>query len=621
MNRIYTRYASLKHNGKKLLLLTGLTAGFSTTIFAQTKIGDNPATPRDPSAMLEVSSTNTPFRGFLMPRLTTAQRDAMTAPAKGLMIFNTTTNQLEVNTGTTATPAWSSPSGPLANAWLLGGNAGINAATSFLGTTDAQPLVFRTNNTEYMRLNANGTLGVGTTLSNSKLSIVTSAGNGLMVQAPAIALASIPFTVHTTPGSDNSGVAIRINSLQTGAVGNLDMGVLPGQAGSLQMYQQPGNTPGPIALNALSGGNVGIGTVTPAQKLDVAGTARISGSDGTPTTITGRDADGDIGNVTLGAGLSLSGGVLNTTAAAGWRLAGNTATDPSTNFIGTTDAQPVVLRTNNLEQMRVTSAGNIGIGSSNPNAKLTVVAPSGNGMVVQAPAIALSSIPFVVQTTAASNNSGVAMRINSLQTGSVGNLDMGVLTGQIGSLQMYKQPGNAPGDLVLNAIAGGNVGIGTTAPTALLSVNGTANNTTGVWGIFSDDRIKEIDAEFTDGLETVLKIRPVKFHYTEKAPFPSTEQQIGIVAQEIEAIAPYMVNKVKVGSYNDLRQYNAQALPYLLVNAIQELKKELDSVRTENEKLRAELAGMSNRKPAEDDTAGLLARIKKLEEALGVASR
>ncbi|NBV51526.1 hypothetical protein EBR78_09975, partial [bacterium] len=48
------------------------------------------------SAMLEVSSTN---KGFLPPRMTTAQRNAITSPATGLLIFNTTTSQIEMYNG------------------------------------------------------------------------------------------------------------------------------------------------------------------------------------------------------------------------------------------------------------------------------------------------------------------------------------------------------------------------------------------------------------------------------------------------------------------------------------------------------------------------------------------
>jgi uncharacterized protein (TIGR02145 family) len=49
------------------------------------------------SSVLELSSTS---KGFLPPRLTTAQRDAIATPAVGLMIFNTTKNCLEWYNGT-----------------------------------------------------------------------------------------------------------------------------------------------------------------------------------------------------------------------------------------------------------------------------------------------------------------------------------------------------------------------------------------------------------------------------------------------------------------------------------------------------------------------------------------
>lgn len=45
-----------------------------------------------------------------------------------------------------------------------------------------------------------------------------------------------------------------------------------------------------------------------------------------------------------------------------WSLTGNAGTNPSTNFIGTTDAKPFIIRTNNTERLRVTATGTIGIG-------------------------------------------------------------------------------------------------------------------------------------------------------------------------------------------------------------------------------------------------------------------
>ena len=54
----------------------------------------------------------------------------------------------------------------------------------------------------------------------------------------------------------------------------------------------------------------------------------------------------------------------------GWALTGNAGTSPATNFLGTTDAQPLVVKTNNAEAMRVTSSGDVGVGTAAPIAKL-----------------------------------------------------------------------------------------------------------------------------------------------------------------------------------------------------------------------------------------------------------
>ena len=57
----------------------------------------------DSSSILHVSSTS---KGVLLPRLTTAERNAINNPAEGLMIYNTTNNRLEINFGTPSTPLW-----------------------------------------------------------------------------------------------------------------------------------------------------------------------------------------------------------------------------------------------------------------------------------------------------------------------------------------------------------------------------------------------------------------------------------------------------------------------------------------------------------------------------------
>lgn len=81
---------------KKYLILTTLALGFfSQIVQAQTpklKIGNNPTTINS-SAAIEIESTN---KGLLVSRLTSTQRDAISAPAAGLFIYNTSNNTFEV---------------------------------------------------------------------------------------------------------------------------------------------------------------------------------------------------------------------------------------------------------------------------------------------------------------------------------------------------------------------------------------------------------------------------------------------------------------------------------------------------------------------------------------------
>ena len=56
---------------------------------------------------------------------------------------------------------WVSPAA-VGGAWTTIGNPGTTAGTNFLGTTDSQALVFKTNNSETMRILTSGDVGIGT---------------------------------------------------------------------------------------------------------------------------------------------------------------------------------------------------------------------------------------------------------------------------------------------------------------------------------------------------------------------------------------------------------------------------------------------------------------------------
>lgn len=128
------------------------------------------------SAWLDVGglSSSAPYKGFLVPRMTDIGRLSISTPATGLLIYQTN-----------ATPGFYYYNGtswiPLATgltSWLLSGNSGTNAATNFLGTIDSVDLVFRTNNSERIRINANGNVGIGTSNPNQKLEVAN--GNMLL---------------------------------------------------------------------------------------------------------------------------------------------------------------------------------------------------------------------------------------------------------------------------------------------------------------------------------------------------------------------------------------------------------------------------------------------------------
>lgn len=55
-----------------------------------------------------------------------------------------------------------------------------------------------------------------------------------------------------------------------------------------------------------------------------------------------------------------------------WSLTGNAGTVVTTNFLGTTDNKGLVFRTNNIERMRFTSAGNLGLGVISPISKFQI---------------------------------------------------------------------------------------------------------------------------------------------------------------------------------------------------------------------------------------------------------
>lgn len=156
----------------------------SNSAFSQSVGISNAAITPDASSIFEVRATN---KGVLITRVAlTSAVDVATiaAPATSLLVYNTATAGVTPNDVSPGYYYWNGVqwvkffTGPESEDWHLIGNAGTNPATNFLGTTDAQPLVLRTSNTEWARVQTDGTVCVGGTADNdSRLRVYVPSSN------------------------------------------------------------------------------------------------------------------------------------------------------------------------------------------------------------------------------------------------------------------------------------------------------------------------------------------------------------------------------------------------------------------------------------------------------------
>ena len=106
------------------------------------------------SAMLDISSTTS---GILIPRMTSVQRTAIAAPATGLRVYDLTTGGFWFFNGVIWVQELNSGLG-----WLLTGNT--LAGTEILGSINAQPVRYFSNNVEHMRMLSTGEIVVNNTV-------------------------------------------------------------------------------------------------------------------------------------------------------------------------------------------------------------------------------------------------------------------------------------------------------------------------------------------------------------------------------------------------------------------------------------------------------------------------
>jgi len=122
----------------------------------------------------------------------------------------------------------------------------------------------------------------------------------------------------TLTGSNNIGIGTSVaRNIRFGAAGNVAIGNsidLPTADGANQIVIKNvifGTGASGTGTTVASGARIGINESAPSRTLHVTGEARITDlTTDAPTRIVGADADGDLGEITIGSGLSLSGSSL-----------------------------------------------------------------------------------------------------------------------------------------------------------------------------------------------------------------------------------------------------------------------------------------------------------------------
>lgn len=308
---------------------------------------------------------------------------------------------------------------------------------------------------------------------------------------------------------------------------------------------------------------------------------------------------------------------------ANWQLDGNAPA--AGDFLGTTNAQPLAIRTNNAERVRVRADGNVGIGLTDPRTQLHVLGRIATGLD-HTSAGAITFFPpdgfawFHIDNGPAGRRPIGRLRISHgvnpgshelmtlLQNGNVGiglsnpqvklhvtgnrvrlesggkRLDLRAdgaavdIQSETHNLFLHSSGPGGRNHVIINPFGGeGNVGIGTGSPSDKLHVVGKVRANDFL--VTSDARLKTGIHPMRDALEKLKKLRGVEFAWkeTEGSDDGTPRRGAGVVAQEVEAVAPELV---ETGAENNAyRGVNLSGLMGMMIEAFKELATENGALR------------------------------------------
>ena len=239
----------------------------------------------------------------------------------------------------------------------------------------------------------------------------------------------------------------------------------------------------------------------------------------------------------------------------------------------------VTTNTAPTERMRITSAGNVGIGTSSPNYAGYV---SGISVLTIAPTASerWGALELAGNRTAGGNQVG-SISFTNINTSNTEvariQVENGASSVSQGNIVFYTNGGTITERMRLTAA--GNLGLTRVPTTNTLEVNGDASKSTaGLWAANSDINIKTDINTIEGALDRINKVRLVKFKY--KDAYKENNQGIkdiyyhNVIAQEFkEVYADYVYNSGDLFEEKEVLQVDTTPMYIDSVSAIQELSK------------------------------------------------
>lgn len=216
----------------------------------------------------------------------------------------------------------------------------------------------------------------------------------------------------------------------------------------------------------------------------------------------------------------------------------------------------------------ISADGDIGMGTASPAKKLHILAANSQ-IFVDRPANTASNYALINFGT-----NGVEKFLFGMNADADLNVD---------KLSFFD---TAFGATPVMTFTGGNVGIGTQAPTDKFVVNGTASKPGGgTWAVFSDERLKKIRGTYNSGLKAVMQLQPLRYEYkpNNALGIKSEGEHIGFAAQAVRQVIPEAVTT----NSNGYLMVNSDPIIWTMLNAIKEQQKEIVELKRQIRQLRA----------------------------------